>query len=37
VRWEHEPYGGQTIDLPEFIKRNRERLALKPDDDEPRP
>ena len=26
-------YGEQTVDLPEFIAQNRERLALKPNDD----
>ncbi len=26
-------YGDQTVDLPEFINQNRERLALKPNDD----
>jgi hypothetical protein len=26
-------YGAETVDLPEFILRNRERLALKPNDD----
>jgi uncharacterized circularly permuted ATP-grasp superfamily protein len=26
-------YNGQTVDLPEFIRQNRERLALKPNDD----
>ncbi len=26
-------YNGQTIDLPEFIRQNRDRLALKPNDD----
>ena len=26
-------FGDETVDLPEFISRNRERLALKPNDD----
>ena len=26
-------YGDTTIDLPEFVAQNRERLALKPNDD----
>ncbi|HEY1338277.1 MAG TPA: hypothetical protein VGF59_12240, partial [Bryobacteraceae bacterium] len=26
-------HGGKTIDLPEYIQKNRQRLALKPNDD----
>jgi len=33
VRDEHSDYGGQKIDLLEFIRSNSERLVLKPNDD----
>ena len=33
VRDEHSDYGGEEIDLLDFIRRNNERLVLKPNDD----
>ena len=33
VREGHTTYGGQVIDLTEFVMRNRERLVLKPNDE----
>lgn len=33
VREEHTSYYGQAIDLPAFIRANRERLVLKPNDE----